>query len=171
MYNTIWYAFNAYICQIQPFKTRASLVSWAGQFESRVRIPPPPPPPPPLPKDRCFLMTWLIPTRFRISWRYDMLTFQNIENSYCLIYIQKQYIDRVKRICVFEHSVMTDFNCPCPAIQRGQGSFCLKVPLDSLLLWASSGGSGKTARMRRLVWTFAARKGDNYQIRLTRPIW
>ena len=29
---------------------------------------------------------------------------------------------RVKRICVFEHSVMTNFNCACPAIQRGQGS-------------------------------------------------
>ena len=28
----------------------------------------------------------------------------------------------VKRICVFEHSVMTNFNCACPAIQRGQGS-------------------------------------------------
>ena len=27
-----------------------------------------------------------------------------------------------KRICVFEHSVMTNFNCACPAIQRGQGS-------------------------------------------------
>ena len=25
----------------------------------------------------------------------------------------------VKRICVFEHSVMTNFNCACPAIQRG----------------------------------------------------
>ena len=48
-------------------------------------------------------------------------------------------------------------------------AFCLKVPLDSLLLWASSGGSGKTARMRRLAWTFAARIGDKYQIRLTRP--
>ena len=29
---------------------------------------------------------------------------------------------RAKRICVFEHSVMTNFNCACPAIQRGQGS-------------------------------------------------
>ena len=29
---------------------------------------------------------------------------------------------RVKRICVFEHSVMTNFNCACSAIQRGQGS-------------------------------------------------
>ena len=48
--------------------------------------------------------------------------------------------------------------------------FCLKVPLDSLLVWASSGGSGETARMRRLAWTFAARIGDKYQIRLTRSI-
>ena len=50
-------------------------------------------------------------------------------------------------------------------------AFCLKVPLDSLLVWASSGGSGETARMRRLAWTFAARIGDKYQIRLARPKW
>ena len=43
-------------------------------------------------------------------------------------------------------------------------AFCLKVPLDSLLVWASSEGSGETARMRRLAWTFAARIGDKYQI-------
>ena len=49
--------------------------------------------------------------------------------------------------------------------------FYLKVPLDSLLVWASSGGSGETERMRRLAWTFAVRIGDKYQIRLTRPIW
>ena len=49
-------------------------------------------------------------------------------------------------------------------------AFWLKVPLDSLLVWASSGGSGETARTRRLAWTFAARIGDKYQIRLTRPI-
>ena len=49
-------------------------------------------------------------------------------------------------------------------------AFCLKVPLDSLFVWASSEGSGETARMRRLAWTFAARIGDNYQIRLTRSI-
>ena len=51
----------------------------------------------------------------------------------------------------------------------GDLAFCLRVPLDSLLVWASSGGSGETARMRRLAWTFAARIGDKYQIRLTRP--
>ena len=50
-------------------------------------------------------------------------------------------------------------------------AFCLKVPLDSLLVWASSGGSGETVRMRRLAWTFAARIGDKYQIRLMRPTW
>ena len=32
------------------------------------------------------------------------------------------YMSPAKRICVFEHSVMTNFNCACPAIQRGQGS-------------------------------------------------
>ena len=35
---------------------------------------------------------------------------------------QIEQLWRVKRICVFEHSVMTNFNCSCPAIQRGQGS-------------------------------------------------
>ena len=35
-------------------------------------------------------------------------------------------------------------------------AFCLKVPLDSLLVWASSKGSGETARMRRLARTFTA---------------
>ena len=32
------------------------------------------------------------------------------------------YMSPVKRICVFEHTAMTNFNCACPAIQRGQGS-------------------------------------------------
>ena len=50
-------------------------------------------------------------------------------------------------------------------------AFCLKVPLDSLLVWASSEGSGETARMRMLASTFAARIGDKYQIRLSRPSW
>ena len=49
-------------------------------------------------------------------------------------------------------------------------AFFLEVSLDSLLVWASSEGSDETARMRRLAWTFAARIGDKYQIRLTRSI-
>ena len=32
------------------------------------------------------------------------------------------YLSPVKRFCVFEHSVITNCNCACPAIQRGQGS-------------------------------------------------
>ena len=47
-------------------------------------------------------------------------------------------------------------------------AFCLKVPLDSQLIWASSEGSGETAWMRRLAWTFAPRIGYKYQIGLTR---
>ena len=50
-------------------------------------------------------------------------------------------------------------------------AFCLKVPLDSLLVWASSGGSGETAHMRKLAWTFAAGIGHKYNICLTRPIY
>ena len=61
----------------------------------------------------------------------------------------KQNMSPVKRICVFEHSVITNFNCPCPAIQRGQGSGFL-----------SEGSSWFTACI-----------GDKYQIRLTRPIY
>ena len=44
--------------------------------------------------------------------------------------------------------------------------FYLEVPLDSLLVWASSGGPGETAWMGRFAWTSAARIGDKYQIRL-----
>ena len=32
------------------------------------------------------------------------------------------HLSAVKRFCVFEHSVMTNFSCACPAIQNGQGS-------------------------------------------------
>ena len=86
-----------------------------------------------------------------------------------LLYIQL-HMSPVKRICVFEHSVMTNFNC-MPSHSEGP-EIWLSVWrfLLTLLVWASSGGSGETARMRRLAWTFAARIGDKYQIRLTRSI-
>ena len=61
-------------------------------------------------------------------------------------YFTISYMSPVKRICVFEHSVMTNFNCACPAIQLGQGSGFL-----------SEGSSWLTARI-----------GDKYQICLTR---
>ena len=43
--------------------------------------------------------------------------------SVCLFCcISRIHMSPVKRICVFEHSVMTNFNCACPAIQRDHGS-------------------------------------------------
>ena len=39
-----------------------------------------------------------------------------------IIIIIKFQLIPVKRICVFEHSVITNFNCACPAIQMGKGS-------------------------------------------------
>ena len=71
------------------------------------------------------------------------------------------YTSPVKRICVFEHSVMTDFNCACPAIQKDQGSgFLSEGSSWHTACMSEQGGSGKTARMCRLAWTFAARIGD-----------
>ena len=39
-----------------------------------------------------------------------------------IIFEAQNHMSPVKRICVFEHSVMTNFKCACPVIQRGQGS-------------------------------------------------
>ena len=55
-----------------------------------------------------------------------VLSFRS-SNTICnkitfLLCVLKGKLGRVKRICVFEHSVMTNFNCACPVIQRGQGS-------------------------------------------------
>ena len=84
------------------------------------------------------------------------------------------HLSPVKRICVFEHSVMTNFNCACPAIQRGQGSGFLSEGSSWLTACMSEQRrfwrACADARMRRLAWTFAARIGDKYQIRLTRSI-
>ena len=75
----------------------------------------------------------------------------------------------VKRFCVFEHSSWQISTAHAQPFRGAMDlAFCLKVPLDSLLVWASSEWSGETARMRSLAWTFAARIGDKYQIRLTR---
>ena len=82
------------------------------------------------------------------------------------------YLSPVKRICVFEHPSLQILTAHAQPFSGARDlAFCLKVPLDSLLVWASSEGSGETARMRRLAWTFASRIGDKYQIRLTRSTW
>ena len=93
----------------------------------------------------------------------NFLQFWGDSNEY------PQHMSPVKRICVFEHSVMTNFTCACPAIQRGQGSGFLSEGSSWFTACMSEQRrSGETARMRRLAWTFTARIGDKYQIRLTR---
>ena len=86
-------------------------------------------------------------------------------NSLTGVLYHDHHMSPVKRICVFEHSILTNFNCACPAIQRGQGPGFL-----------SEGSSWLTAYMSEqwrfwLAWTFAARIGYKYQIRLTRSIY
>ena len=49
-------------------------------------------------------------------------TWQHIRHEQTMWIHNDTRLSPVKRICVFEHSVMTNFNCVCPAIQRGQGS-------------------------------------------------
>ena len=85
---------------------------------------------------------------FRINRSYLCLTER--KRVCCILFYgeKKKQLGPVKRICVFEHSVITNFNCACPAIQRGQGTGFL-----------SEGSSWLTARI-----------GDKYQIRLTRSI-
>ena len=56
-----------------------------------------------------------------LSIKYLHYHIQEIIAAICLFCISYN-MSPVKRICVFEHSVMTNFNCACPAIQRGQGS-------------------------------------------------
>ena len=59
---------------------------------------------------------------------YEIKSSINKQNFATLEYLQprykhnQDYMWRAKRIRVFVHSVMTNFNCACPAIQRGQGS-------------------------------------------------
>ena len=63
-----------------------------------------------------FVMSWLICTL--LLYQLQFLKFLSIEwekqtnSNTCSM-------GPVKRICVFEHSVMTNCNCACPAIQRG----------------------------------------------------
>ena len=48
--------------------------------------------------------------------------FENSKSSRLRAGAVNYHMSSVKRICIFEHSVMTNCNCACPAIQRGQGS-------------------------------------------------
>ena len=64
------------------------------------------------------------PEEFELH-RNQLTLFGNIAREDCIereLAVRQLSNDPVKQICVFEHSVMTNFNCACPAIQRGQGS-------------------------------------------------
>ena len=82
------------------------------------------------------------------------------------------YEPRQANLCLraFRHD---KFSLRMPSHSEGPGIWLSvrRFHLDSLLVWASSEGSGETARMRRLARTFAARIGNKYQIRLTRSIY
>ena len=58
---------------------------------------------------------------------------------------------QVKRFSVFEHSVITNFNCTCPAIQRGQGSGFLSVFLLTHCLYERAVEVLARLQMRRLA--------------------
>ena len=64
------------------------------------------------------------PTTYCRMYRCKILTSSNQTLRYIrkCIRIWFYHTGRVKRICVLEHSVMTNFNCACPVIRRGQGS-------------------------------------------------
>ena len=106
----------------------------------------------------------------RSNRRYTQVNDQRIRK--CLVCIIDQTLDWAAT-SEFVSSSIPSWHILTAHAQPFSGArdlvFCLKVPLDSLLVWASSEGSGETARMRRLAWTFAARIGDKYQIRLARP--
>ena len=74
-------------------------------------------------------------------------TSKKLHSAWLSLLALRHFMSPVKRICVFEHSVMTNFNCACPAIQRAQGSGFL-----------SEGSSWLTACMserRRFRWDCA----------------
>ena len=159
------FLFAAYVIRynIQNFKTRTR----TDRFE-------------------CYLIA--NPRRQVFSWHCSLITWRSLRTLDLLFWkINQESLWTNRRFCFsfvlffikwapsiqFVSSSIPSWQISTAHAQPFRGTrdlaFCLKVRLDSLLVWASSGGSGETARMRRLAWTFAARIGDKYQIRLTWP--
>ena len=75
--------------------------------------------------DHWFKRYLLISLKHRIQDKVQWYIGSDGKRNACMkviSYLSTITVGRVKRICVFEHSVMTNCNCACPAIQRGQGS-------------------------------------------------
>ena len=149
-----------YTCYIQSFKILASFCRWAGWFECYL-----------VENSRRHVFAW-----WPFTWcgSYNALKVNGVwkitwasTSATCI------YGPRQANLCLWAfHLTWQILTAHAqPFREASDLAFCLKVPLDSLLVWASSGGSGETAQMRRLAWTFAARIDDKYQIRLTRSIY
>ena len=75
------------------------------------------------PYGECFLSTTISPVTSVLTGNLSASSVNTFVHYVNLAYKYPNYhMSPVKRICVFEHSVMTNFNCACPAVQRGQGS-------------------------------------------------
>ena len=75
----------------------------------------------------CLPWSYLWDTRHKWDKYYTCITCCGViplchSMSSNITLVVNSSLGRVKRICVFEHSVMINCNCACPAIQRGQGS-------------------------------------------------
>ena len=122
------------------------------------------------------LQTWHLVHRLKIAWYLYLYHHSACAGAYlncfALSVLSSAFSTKSAPSSEFVSSSIPSWQILTAHAQPFRGAsdlaFCLKVPLDSLLVWASSGGSGETARMRRLAWTFAARIGDKCQIRLTR---
>ena len=71
-----------------------------------------------------YSMVRLLCSNFRLMTTTNFSGVRLFRNfMYSIVCAQQcNYMGPVERICVFEHFVMLNFNCACPAIQRGQGS-------------------------------------------------
>ena len=64
----------------------------------------------------------IMPILLKLFLCHTILAKASLMSIYNTCIFNYKHPEPFKRICVFEHSVMTNFNCACPAIQMGQGS-------------------------------------------------
>ena len=72
----------------------------------------------------CMLIRFHMKILSPYDWAKSCLCSRNTSGIFASHWICRANLQMspVKQICVFEHSVMKNFNCACPAIQRGLGS-------------------------------------------------
>ena len=147
-----------YTCFVQSFKILASFCSWAGWFESHLVE---------NPRRHVFARCGSIASEFihnsyfLVCYGYQNWTSHRkfLEPGFTVIMmiVKIKWIYRVsQKSCTiwapsseFVSSSIPSWQISTAHAQPFGGArdlaFCLKVPLDSLLVWASSEGSGETA--------------------------